>query len=82
MRKRIPFLFAALLVAALVAVGGVAAFSISGTEAPPEEQSFDTSISGRVGSALEIVESSEKQTVVLTVTKEQLDEAVRRARLR
>ena len=52
MRNRIPFLFAALLVAALVAVVGVAAFSITGTEEPPQEQSFDGAISGRVASAI------------------------------
>ena len=52
MRNRIPFLFAALLVAALVAVVGVAAFSINGSEAPPQEQSFDGAISGRVASAI------------------------------
>ncbi|GMQ85796.1 MAG: hypothetical protein BMS9Abin07_1364 [Acidimicrobiia bacterium] len=52
LRKRIPFLFAALLVAGLVAVVGAAALSISGSEAPPEEQSFDITISGRVGSAI------------------------------
>jgi len=52
LRNRIPFLFAALLVAALVAVVGVAAFSITGTEEPPQEQSFDGAISGRVASAI------------------------------
>jgi hypothetical protein len=68
LRKRIPFLFAALLIAALVAVGGVAAFSISGTEAPPEEQSFDTSISGRVGSAILAVSVSSPQPATLPAT--------------
>jgi len=52
LRNRIPFLFAALLVAALVAVVGIAAFSISGSEAPPQEQSFDGAVSGRVASAI------------------------------
>jgi hypothetical protein len=52
LRNRIPFLFAALLVAALVAVVGVAAFSINGSEAPPQEQSFDGTVSGRVASAI------------------------------
>ncbi len=52
MQKRIPFLFAALLIAALVAVVGIAAFSISGPEEPPQEQSFDGVILGRVASAV------------------------------
>ena len=52
MRDRIPFLFAALLVAALIAVVGVAAFSISGTEETPQEESYDGVISGRVASAV------------------------------
>ncbi len=68
MRKRIPFLFAALLVAALVAVVGVAAFSISGPAAPPEEESFDTAISGRVGSAVLAVSVSSPQPATLPAT--------------
>lgn len=52
MRDRIPFLLAALLVAALVALVGVAAFSITGSDEAPEEQAFDAAISGRVASAI------------------------------
>ena len=61
MRNRIPVLFAALLVAALVAVVGVAAFSINGSEQPPQEQSFDGAISGRVASAILAVSVSTPQ---------------------
>ena len=52
MRDRIPFLFAALLVAALIAVVGVAAFSINSSEDPPQEEAYDGVISGRVASAV------------------------------
>lgn len=61
-RNRIPFLFAALLVAALVTVVGVAAFSINGSEEPPEEElAFDGAISGRVASAVLAVSVSTPQ---------------------
>ena len=52
MRDRIPFLFAALLVAALIAVVGVAAFSINSSDDPPQEASYDGVISGRVAAAI------------------------------
>jgi hypothetical protein len=52
LRDRIPFLFAALLVAALIAVVGVAAFSINTSEDPPQEEAYDGVISGRVASAV------------------------------
>lgn len=53
MRDRIPFLFAALLVAGLIAVVGVAAFSITTSgEEPQEEAAIDGVVSGRVASAV------------------------------
>lgn len=52
MRDRIPFLFAALLVAALIGVVGVAAFSINNAEEPPQEESYSGVISARVASAV------------------------------
>lgn len=52
MRDRIPFLFAALLVAGLIAIVGIAAFSITDTEEPPAEVAVDGVVSGRVASAI------------------------------
>lgn len=52
LRDRIPFLFAALLVAALIAVVGVAAFSITTSDEPEEDVAAGPVVSGRVASAI------------------------------
>ena len=67
MRDRIPFLFAAVLVAALIGAVGIAAFSTTNPEEPPQEETFEGVVSGRVASAILALSVSAPSTTVTTV---------------